>query len=98
MIDSILPHFSSPFRSLLPPSLVSVDPTGEFSKHGFRSAEECLRKEMRFVQRETKQKLEKLMVAADSQIGLELLHMFVLDILGRDTPAAKIFLTKSSVE
>lgn len=79
-------------------SLLRVDPTGEFSKHGFRSAEDSLRNEMKFVQRETKSKLEKLLVAPDSQIGLELLHLFVLDILGRDTPAAKIFMTKSSVE
>lgn len=53
---------------------------------------------MKFVQKETKDKLEKLLVAADSQIGLELLHMFVLDVLGRDTAAAKIFLSKSSIE
>jgi hypothetical protein len=79
-------------------TLCSVDPTGEFWKHGFRSAEESLRKEMKFVRRETQQKLEKLLVATDSQIGLELLHMFVLDLLGRDTAAAKIFLTKSSIE
>lgn len=84
-----------------PPSFInfhSVDPTGEFSKHGFRNAEDSLRKEMKLVLKETKQKLEKLLVASDSQIGLELLHMFVLDILGRDTPAAKIFMSKSSVE
>jgi hypothetical protein len=53
---------------------------------------------MKFVRQETQQKLEKLLVATDSQIGLELLHMFVLDLLGRDTAAAKIFLTKSSIE
>jgi hypothetical protein len=81
-----------------PSLLLSVDPTGEFSKHGFRSSEAALRKEMKFVHQETQQKLEKLVVATDSQIGLELLHMFVLDLLGRNTPAAKIFLTKSSAE
>ena len=53
---------------------------------------------MKFVQTETQSKLEKFVLAPDSQIGLELLHLFVLDILGRDTPAAKIFMTKSSVE
>jgi hypothetical protein len=40
---------------------------------------------------------KKLVVLPDSQSGLELLHLFVLDILGRDTPAAKIFMTKSSI-
>jgi hypothetical protein len=53
---------------------------------------------MKFVSMETRQKLEKLSVATDSQIGLEILHMFVLDLLGRDTAAAKIFKTKSSAE
>jgi hypothetical protein len=76
----------------------SVDPTGEFSRHGFRSAKESLKNEMKFVRREAQHKLEKLVVATDSQIGLELLHMLVLDLLGRNTPAAKIFATKSSAE
>jgi hypothetical protein len=53
---------------------------------------------MKFVRREAQHKLEKLVVATDSQIGLELLHMLVLDLLGRNTPAAKIFATKSSAE
>lgn len=83
-----------------------VDPTGEFSKQwsaswsgvGLLSAEDSLRNEMKFVQTETKHKLEKLSLATDSQIGLEILHMFVMDVLGRDTPAAKIFLTKSQIE
>ncbi len=82
-----------------------VDPTGEFSKQWFGSwainlgsAENSLKKEMRFVQNEAKNKLEKLSTAEDSQIGLEMLHLFVLDLLGRDTPAAKIFLVKSLVE
>lgn len=78
--------------------LHSVDPTGEFSKHGFRNAEAILRNEMSLVQKQTKQKLNKLSMATDTQIGLELMHMFVLDILGRDTPAAKIFQSKSSIE
>jgi hypothetical protein len=84
--------------SLILPSLHSIDPTGEFAKQRFQSSEEALRKEMKFVRQESQQKLEKLLVATDSQIGLELLHMFVLDLLGRDTAAAKIFMTKSSVE
>ncbi len=82
-----------------------VDPTGEFSKKWvgsksieIASAETSLRKEMGFVRRLTNQKLSKFSVATDTQIGLEMLHLFVLDILGRDTPAAKIFLAKSLVE
>lgn len=79
-------------------SVIRVDPTGEFSKRRFRSAEDILRKEMKFVQSESRSRSQKLLLAPNSQIGLELLHLFVLDILGRDTPAAKIFMTKSSTE
>jgi hypothetical protein len=76
-----------------------IDPTGEFSKQwtssGLRSSEKLLKDEMEFVLTETKKKVKKLDDALDAHIGLELLHQFLLDILGRDTPAAKIFLTKS---
>jgi hypothetical protein len=76
-----------------------IDPTGEFSRQwtsgGLKSSEQLLKDEMRFVLTETKKKIKKLESATDSHIGLELLHQFLLDILGRDTPAAKIFFTKS---
>jgi len=36
-----------------------------------------------------------LQYATDSHIGLDILHCFILDLLGRDTPAAKIFGAKS---
>ena len=32
--------------------------------------------------------------AADDRIGLEILHTFILDVLGRETPAAHIFTSK----
>jgi hypothetical protein len=76
-----------------------VDPTGEFSRHWTALGEinnaEILRDEMRFVRKETRRKVAKLEVASDSHIGVELMHLFMLDVLGRETPAAKIFLTKS---
>ena len=50
------------------------------------------------VRRETLKKVEKLRFATDIHCGLEILHTFVLDLLGRGTPAAKIFLTKSEEE
>jgi hypothetical protein len=31
-------------------------------------------------------------------LGLEILHLFVLDVLGKNSAAAKIFATKSSTE
>jgi len=39
--------------------------------------------------------VKKLKFAQDSHIGLEIMHMFVIDLLGRDTPAAKIFAAKA---
>jgi hypothetical protein len=76
-----------------------VDPTGEFSRRwttlGPVNNEKILRDEMQFVRSETEKKIKKLEIASDSHIGVELMHLFMLDVLGRDTPAAKIFLTKS---
>ena len=53
---------------------------------------------MNAVRVETLKKVEKLRFATDIHCGLEILHTFVLDLLGRGTPAAKIFLTKSEEE
>ena len=84
-----------------------IDPTGEFYRHRSNlscfqskqgSAETLIRTEMIAVRKETLQKVEKLRFATDIHCGLEILHTFVLDLLGRSTPAAKIFLTKSEEE
>ena len=40
-------------------------------------------------------KQKKLDVATDIHAGLEILHLFIIDLLGRQTPAARIFETKS---
>jgi hypothetical protein len=50
------------------------------------------------VRSESEKKIQKLKVAHDAHIGLELLHTFILDLLGRNTPVAKIFETKSEEE
>ena len=39
-------------------------------------------------------KLEILRVTTEEQIGLEIFHLFIVDLLGRDSPAAKIFQSK----
>ena len=41
-------------------------------------------------------KIEKLSVADDDHIGLEILHLFVVDVLGRETAAAHIFKSKTA--
>lgn len=51
--------------------------------------------ELKAVRTETKTKIGKLKLATDLHIGLEILHLFVLDVMGRDSAASKIFTTKS---
>ena len=83
--------------------ICSVDPTGEFSRQRQhllclernRSAEDIIMAEIKHVRQVVQAKYEKLRFASDVQAGVEILHLFVLDLLGRDTPVAKIFLTKS---
>ena len=42
----------------------------------------------------SKQKATKLHKATTEHIGLELMHQFVVDLLGSDTASAKIFIQK----
>lgn len=60
-----------------------------------RGAAEQLKKEISEVLKESSSKVNKLKYATDSHVGLELLHMFIVDILGRETAAARIFESKS---
>ena len=39
-------------------------------------------------------KIEALRVTTEEQTGLEIFHLFIVDLLGRDSPAAKIFQSK----
>jgi len=47
---------------------------------------------------QSKQVYEKLKDEPDCQIGLDLLHLFLVDILGRDTASAKIFQNKANYD
>eukprot|EP01038_Epipyxis_sp_PR26KG_P009221 gene9221-12434_t len=83
-----------------------VDPTGEFARSDFSlynilwrsgrlSAMDRIKNEMRTVRNKASKCASKLRLATDSHIGLELLHLFIIDLLGRETPAARIFETKA---
>ena len=86
-----------------------IDPSGEFfdasqsfllmclprTSWSSSGAKEIIRKELLFVEHETALKAEKLRIATDVHTGLELLHLFIMDLLGRSTPAARIFQTKA---
>lgn len=56
---------------------------------------EVLSKEYDLVMAETEQKVEDLRTSSSLEAGMEILHIFILDLLGRDTAIAKIFLSKS---
>jgi len=45
-----------------------------------------IRNELLFVRNETKKKSDKLQCASDVQTGMEILHYFILDLLGRFGP------------
>lgn len=85
---------------------VRIDPTGEFYKkqrslqHGYQqmNAGDLIKSEILSVQSESERLYDKLRFAHDMHIGLELLHLFILDLLGRRSPVAKIFITKSEEE
>jgi hypothetical protein len=40
-------------------------------------------------------KIEKLRSTSGTHVGLEILHLFIVDLLGRDTATAKIFRSKT---
>jgi hypothetical protein len=81
-----------------------LDPSGDFAQgersllpcfKGKPGAEQTLMAELQFVTAESAKKVDKLNIATDAHTGLEILHLFIKDLLGRDTPAAIIFETKS---
>lgn len=80
-----------------------IDPTGEFSRQQSsflwfilkKSSKQIIKEELAIVQKEARSSTEKLRLATDMHTGLEILHLFVLDLLGRDSSAAKIFIAKS---
>jgi len=85
-----------------------IDPTGSFikktkyhyitCKNETIDVENILKQELELVDTESKMKIEKFKNINEKYIGLELLHIFILDLLGRDTNASKIFITKSNVD
>ena len=73
--------------------------TGRGARRRFTpTSESTIRRELDATAREAQSKIEKLRLATDRHISVEILHLFVLDLLGRDSPAAKIFVTKSQQE
>ena len=64
-------------------------------KNGMTPVEQCVLGEIVNTKTEACQITKDLRYATDEHIGLEILHYFILDILGKDTPAAKIFLSKT---
>ena len=75
-----------------------VEPTGEFAsevqyRYGClreeKGALETIEQEMELVEKRAEEKIDKLRIATDAHTGLEIMHQFVLDLLGRETAAAR---------
>jgi hypothetical protein len=85
-----------------------LDPTGNFTKkthYNYKSCnnitidtEKILQNELIFVENETKVKVKKFKHIDEKYVGLEMLHIFIIDLLGHDSIAAKIFITKSDID
>jgi hypothetical protein len=80
-----------------------IDPTGEFASrhhvgmlwsHSVDSAVQVW-KEILSTKKTSSELATELAFARDEQIGLEMLHLFILDLLGKDTAPAKIFANKA---
>jgi len=54
-----------------------------------------IHEQIKIVEDEVQKKEEKLKIVTDEDTGLEILHLFIKDLLGRVTPAAKIFSSKT---
>ena len=59
------------------------------------TADAVMKKELRLVYEEAKKREKRLQVATDAHTGLEILHSFILDLLGKDSHAAQIFQEKA---
>ena len=64
-------------------------------KHALTKVEECILNEIYSTINDAGLVHKRLKYATDEHIGLEILHLFIKDILGKDTPAAKIFSSKT---
>ena len=65
-------------------------PNGIFNRIKI-NREHVLAKSIENVRTEAQKQAKRLHLATDMQIGLEILHYFIIDLLGRNSPAARIF-------
>ena len=59
------------------------------------TADALMKRELRLVYEEAKKREKRLKVATDAHTGIEILHSFILDLLGKDSHAAQIFQEKA---
>lgn len=82
-----------------------IDPTGNFTKktiftykycsYNVMDTENIICNEIINVKQESEMKLEKFKNLNEKDIGLEMMHTFMLDLLGRKSRAATIFISKT---
>ena len=59
------------------------------------TADAVMKRELRLVYEEAKKREKRLKLATDAHTGIEILHSFILDLLGKDSHAAQIFQEKA---
>jgi hypothetical protein len=93
--SSVAVRMDSQFRGLNRTSslLISVAPTATTS---FISVQDILEQELLAVNIDTKKVINDLSSASEDRAGMEILHLFIQDLLGRDSPAAKLFRSKTA--
>ena len=64
----------------------------------YESWKEKLLSEIEVVQLVVRETLNKIEFSTEAEIGLQVLHLFVQDLLGTDTLAAKIFSSKAKID
>jgi hypothetical protein len=62
---------------------------------GVPRADVVMKEELQYVLAETAREISRLQHAPSADVGVELLQLFVQDLLGRDTPAALVFKNKA---
>lgn len=83
-----------------------MDGAGGFIRNDFKShlcrrradVATAIHQQLEDIHKLAAEKISKLSLATDVQIGLEILHLFILDLLGPESTAGRVFQVKSEEE
>ena len=70
--------------------------TSDYDRIQFKlGVHDKIHKQITLVKKDVYMKEAKMKITTDENVGLEILHLFIKDLLGKTTPAAKIFNSKA---